>query len=328
MKSEEMTAKDLLVRDPIKEKKLELELAKEIETDNTGSIPSNYIEVKLSSLGILDLPSIIHVRDYTYTEALMMAEMKDEKMTEGMIAILNNIVFEDIDMGKAHKQDVTEILLSVYGTWYSPVLETFNYFVNEDLEEEEKRAKKNISVATIPVNNIKTTSLDDSIKLPITFKTKGYEAKMILPKIENDIIAWKFATKKNLKMEVKISESIKAVKADKYTDEQMKEYESFISERGNDFMKGLQCQLITSINGKELVKFSDKLAALDQIPLSLWKTYNDIIKKNFHFGVEEEVKFECSVNHLEIIRRFRFRPIHFLPLLDKENDSRFEVSFG
>lgn len=328
MEKRELKAEDILVKSPIKAKKKELEIAQEVEQDLTDPIPSNYIEVKLSSLGILDMPAIVHVRDYTYNEALMMAEMKEEKITEGMIAILNNIVFEDLDMGKAHKQDVTEILLSIYGTWYSPVLETFNYFVDPNLKGEEKNAKENISVATIPIQNINTTPLDDKLVLPITFRTKGFEAQMILPRIENDIIAWKYATKKNLATEVKIANSIKAVKADKYTDEQMEEYESFIGQRGKDFMMGLQCQLIYSLNGKVLTKFSEKLEALEEIPLSLWRTYNDIVKTKFDFGVSEEVKFECSVTHKEITREFRFRPIHFLPILDKENDSRFEVSFG
>jgi len=328
MKNEEMKASDVLVKNVIDEKKKDLNLAKEIEEDKTESIPSNYIEVKLSSLGQLGMPSMVHVRDYTYNEALMMAEIKEDNMTEGIIKILDNIIFEDLDMKKAHKQDVVEILLSIYGTWYSPVLEVFNYFVNEDLEEEEKKAKTNISVATIPINNIQTTPVKEGSKLPITFKSKDLNVQLILPRIGNDIVAWKFAVKKNLKTEVKIAESIKAVKNEKYTDKQMEDYEKFVSQRGKDFLKALQCQLIYSIDDEKLNTFSKQIEAIDKVSFSLWKKYNKVVKENFHFGVEEEVKFECSVIHKEIARRFRFQPIHFLPILDKEDDSRFEISFG
>lgn len=322
----ELEAKDLLVKNSIEEKKKELEIAKEIENDKL--VPSNYIEVKLSSLGKLDLPSIIHVRDYNYDEALMIASMTEESITEGIVEILNRVVFEDIEMGDANIQDVTEVLLSIYGTWYSPVIETFNYFINEDLEEPKKSNKKNISVATIPINNIKTTPLKTEVQIPINFKNKDFSVQLILPRVKNDIMAWKFATKKNLERENEIAASIKAVKKEKYTDEQMTEYEDFATQRGKDFLKALQCQLIYSYNGKVLETFMEQLETLNKIPLSLWTSYNDVVKSKFQFGVEEEVNFKCSITEKEITRKFRFQPIHFLPLLDKKNDSGFEISFG
>lgn len=326
MKNEEMRAEDILVKSPIKDKLKEREIA--LEAEREKMIPSGYIPVKLSSLGKLGLPEIVHVRDYTYEEALKMVELQDDKVSEGLINILNGIVFEDIDMGKAHVKDITEILLSVYGTWYSSVLETFRYYVNIDLKGEEREAKENISVATIPINSIKTVPIKDNVSLPINIGKGDFSVKLVLPRIENDVIAWKFAVKKHVRRENELSEIIKNVKKKKATDEEMKEYEEFISNRGKDFMRAMQAQLIHSLNGKELDTFAEKLEALSEIPLSVWTTYNQVVKENFSFGVQEEVDFVCSVTHETITRSFHFRPLHFIPVLDKKNDSRFEVSFG
>lgn len=326
MNQSDMKASDVLAKDPIAEKKKDLELAKKVEQEKT--VPSGYIEVKLSSLGKLGLPPVVHVRDYTYEEALQMVEMQEEKITEGMIGILNNVVFEDIDMGKAHIEDATEILLSIYGTWYAPTLEVFKYYVNEDLEGEEKEAKENISVATIPINNIKTIPLDKKISTPITLKKEGFEVQLIPPRIENDMIAWRFAVQKYLGRENEIADIIKKVKKEIASSEELEIYEEFTHARGKDFMRALQSLLIYSFNGRVLEGFAEKLEVLQEIPLSVWKTYNKIMKEHFNFGVQKEVSFCCSVTQKEITRSFRFRPHHFLPVLDQEDNSGLEVSFG
>lgn len=326
MKNEEMRAEDILVRDPILEKRKEKELALEVEKEK--NVPAGYIPVKLSSLGKLGLPPIVHVRDYSYDEALKMVELQDDKVSEGLISILNGIIFEDIDMGKAHVKDITEILLTVYGTWYSPVLETFKYYVNPDLVGEEKEAKENISVATIPINNIKTTPIKEGVSLPINIEKDGLSVRLILPRVENEVLAWKFAVKKHVDKENEISEVIKHVKKEEASDEETRIYSEFISERGKDFMRAMQAQLIYSVNGKKLETFAEKLEALFEIPLSVWSIYNQVISEHFSFGVQNEVDFVCSVTHETITRSFNFRPLHFLPILDKKNNSGYNISFG
>jgi hypothetical protein len=326
MQKEDLKAQDLMVKNPLNEKKKEFESARKV--DSRKKIPNGYVEVKLSSKGKLGLPEIIHVRDYTYEDALIIADIQENKITDGVIEILNNVVLEDIDMGKAHLQDVMEIFLTIYGTWYSPILDSFHYYLDITKTGKEKEAKENISVASIPVNNIKTIPFPEDVDAPIRFSNGEKEYVFTLQKIENDLLAWEFAVQNNLEEEYRISESIKAVKSKSYTEEQLEEYTQFASKRGKDFLKAIKALSIVSVDDKEPAGLEEALEMLKEIPLSIWSALSDVVEKRFKFGVVEEVKFTCSITNEKIERRFQFRPFHFLPVLDQTANTGFNISFG
>ncbi len=322
MEKENLKANDLFAKDTEKD----AEILKKAE--KAPMIPSGYIPVKLSSLGKLGFPSIVHVRDYHFDEAIQMGEITEENVTEVLVNIVNSVIYEDVDIKKAHRQDLLEILITIYGTWYSPTLENFKYYVNLDLPKEEKEKKENISVATIPISNINTTPLNEKAKIPIKLSKKDFEVGLILPKVENEIIASKFLEEKYAEEENKLQNIIKKSKEDRANPQERKQYEEFLNRKGKDFLKIAQALLIDSFNGKKLENVKDKLNAINEIPLNVWAVYNREIKEKFHFGVEQEVTFQCSVIQKEIIRRFQFREIHFLPSLVEKDDSGFTISFG
>lgn len=324
MEEKELKAEDLFVRKENLQK--ETEIANKVEKAVT--IPSDYLTIKLSSLGKLGFPAIVHVRDYTFEEAIKMAELSEENVTEVLIDILNNVIFEDVDIRNAHRQDILEILLSIYGTWYSATLENFRYFVNLDLPENEKEKKENISVATLPINSLKTVSLKKKAKLPIKIAKGDFEVELVLPKVENELIASKFIEEKYVEKENELSEVIQKVKNGIANKKEQKAYDELQRQKGIDFLRVAQSLLIDSFNGKKLENLSEKLETIQKIPLNVWAIYNNEISKNFTFGVSQEVEFECSINHTPITRSFQFREIHFLPSLVQENHSGFSVSLG
>lgn len=322
MDTDKLKAEDLLVRNKTKDQ----EIVKKVE--EAPSIPANYIPVKLSSVGKLGFPAVVHVRDYQFEEALQMAEFTTENITEVIIEILNSVIFEDVDIGEAHRQDVLEILLHIYGTWYSPKLETNKYYVNLDLEGEEREDKSNISVATIPINAIKTTPLPKDSKLPITFKKGDFEVKLILPKVRNEVIASKFVEEKYAEEENELGEIIKRVKSGKYTQKEFSQYQAHLNRKGKDYLRIMQALIIGAFNGKNLDTLEEKIQVLPEIPLSVWSSYRKAVEEHFHFGIEPEVEFMCSINHKPITRRFQFRPFHFIPSLEQRDGSGFDVSLG
>ena len=320
----DLNAKDIFFKK--EDSKNEMEIADNAEKATSG--PPEYITVKLSSLGKLGFPAIVHVRDYTFEEAIKMAEISEDNVTEVLIDILNSVIFEEVDVRVAHRQDILEILLSIYGTWYSATIDTFKYFINLDLPDDKKELNENISVATIPIRSIKTRALVKEVNLPIKIAKKGFEVGLVLPRVENEIIASKFIEEKYFEEENKLSDIIRKIKLETATVEEQEIYEDLQKRKGRDFLRIAQSLLIDSLNGKKLETAGEKLEAMHQIPLNVWAIYNSELKKSFSFGVDEEVEFTCSVTHEPIKRRFRFREVHFLPSLVQEDHSGFSVSLG
>ena len=60
------------------------------------------------------------------------------------------MTYEEIQSELIHVQDMMEIFLTILGTWYSPNLETYRYYIDLDLPKEERDKPGNISVAVIP----------------------------------------------------------------------------------------------------------------------------------------------------------------------------------
>lgn len=319
----ELMAKDLLVRKPVKSDK---EIIKKIE--DAPSIPSGYVAVKLSSMGKLGFPAIVHVRDYRFDEALMMAEMNDTNTAEVLRQIINSVIFEDVDIGKAHRQDLMEIMITIYGTWYYPTIESMRYYVNPDLEGEKLNAKGNISIATIPVNNIKTTPLSEKVSIPIMIKKKDFEVGLVLSRIENEIIATKFVEEKYARQDQEKNELKKKIESKDYTTAEFTEYHKYLSEKGKDYLRIMQSLLIDSLNGKKLETLEEKVEAVNLVPINVWGIYNKTLNDKFNFGVNPEVEFECSITKKPITRRFQFREMYFIPTLVNPDDSGFDVSFS
>lgn len=311
-------AKDILV--------VEQEIAKKVLEEK--SVPAGYIPVKLSSQGRLGFPEIVHVRDYTYEEALMIAELTDDTLTEGLLDILNNMILEDVKAEDAHTEDLTEILLSVYGTWYSQTLETFYYTVDESLTGDEARSPENRSVATIPINSIRTKPLSDKVGQYITIKRDERTVKFTTSKAGNEVTAWKYAVRKNLANETQIEDAIKAIKLGVANPTQTKAYADFTKKRTQDFLKALQAMLVVEVDGKSYTGLDQQLEAINLVPLSFWSDYHNTIKEHYDFGVQSEVEFLCSIKHEPITRRFRFRPFHFLPILAEGDSAGSTISFS
>lgn len=309
------------------EKQVDQEIAKEV--GNPQGIPGNYIEVKLSSLGKLTAPEVIHVRNYTFEEALELSEMTEDNEKDIIIRVLNEMIWEDVDANDLHEEEALEILLNIYARWWGTKIEGFKYLIDDTLEGEERNDPSNISVAEIPISNINTAELSKEVKEPFTLKSDSTEVSLKLPRMKTSIIARNFVNKKYIEEENKFGNLKRRIRLNQeYGVEEHKEYMEYLNRRGKDYLRAYQAQLIHSVNGREIESFSEGLEILSSIDLSLWKEYNSVLGKHFSFGIDQEVTFECTVGHHPITRRFLFRPMVFLPSVESENDTGYTLSFG
>lgn len=323
MKEKELNAESIFVTEKTDNKILK-------EVINSSKIPGNYIEVKLSSVGKLSTPSILHVRNYTFEEALELSDMNSQNEKEIIINVLNQLIFEDFDAGLLHEQEAIEILLQIFATWWGTRLEGFKYYVNEDLSKDLIDKPENISIAEIPIKNIKTIELKKEVMEPISITApNGKSIKCILPRMQTSLIAKKFVDKKYVMEENRFSELKNAMSSNKpFDSEEYQEYLDYLKERGKDYLRVYQAQLLHSVDGVEIEDLSEAIDLLSEIDLTLWKEYNNIVEKYFDFGVSPTVKFDCTINHKPITRRFQFRLLDFLPTVESKDNSGYSFSFG
>ncbi len=291
-------------------------------------VSAGYIPVKLSSVGKLGVPAILHVRDYTFEEAMKLSEITEETELQTICEVLKSVIFEDINPGDLHKQDILEILMNIQNNWYFKTIENFPYVIDESLPKDKLYKKENVSRATIPLSSIKTKPLKEGMKLPITIKNETINVQLLLHKVKNEILAKEITEEKFAEEENRIQPIKKKIQQDDYTSTELEKYNGFLRRKSLMFMRVLQSQLIYSYNGKVLETLEEKMDALKKIGLNVWNTYNQILENSFDFGIDPEVEFQCSVTHKKITRRFNFRSLHFLLSLEPKDSSGFDISFG
>lgn len=297
--------------------------------------PANYYKIKLDSLGKLDAPEVVHVRGYTMEEILELGELNEDNEFEVVARMLNNMLYEDFDAFDFHIDEVKEILLNIYAKDWSKEIEGFRYYVDDTLPEPQLNRKENISVATIPISNIGTKTIHEEFKEPITipFNEKNYKFK--LPRIRTTVNAKDYTEKKffaeerqlsDLRMKIFQNQAQGLAEDEGLSSEDVKAYRDFLSRRAKTRAKAFEAQLVIGIDDHTFETLEEAMEEL--VPLTVWETYSYVRKNYANFGIQNEVKFSCSVNHNPITRRFQFRPTTFIPTIGDERRKPSTFSFG
>ena len=107
----------------------------EAEVKKKEVVPPGYIQIELSTKGKVGAPAIIHVRNFKVSEiiTLSMTEMKDVPIR--LISTLNDMIYEDVDVGQWHENEVIELMVYIFMTFYRGVIDDIPFPLNEeDLE--------------------------------------------------------------------------------------------------------------------------------------------------------------------------------------------------
>lgn len=312
-----------------KELKAEDLFDKKIEIKNEQLVDPEYeVTVKLSSVGKLGLPAVLHVRDYSFDDTLIFAKANSENESAIVLELIKNIVYEDIDISKVTKQDVLEILMAVQGTFYSGVIDGKQYFIDETLTGEALTAKENISTATININDIKTLPLDKEVTVPINISNNKFAVLFDYPRLIHDVKAKEYIEEKFAARENELSTLIQKVRQGIASDAETAQVKQFNFDKNTEYMRVLTALQILSFNGKEVNSIEDKLELMHKLPVSVFTLLTKIFSLRFNFGVQDEVTFIDNETEKPITRRFDFRYIDFIPALEQGNESGFNVSFG
>lgn len=299
------------------------------ESKNLQVVDPEYeVVVKLSSLGKLGLPAVLHVKDYSFDDTVLFAKATENNESATILKLIDNLVFEDIDLSKVTRQDIVEILMAIQGTYYTGVIDGKQYFIDETLTGEALTAKENISTATIKINDIKTKPLADNVTVPIKISNTSFEILFDCPRLIHDAKAREYIDNKFAIEDNKHSELIQKRNRNDISDKELKELNAYEDEKAVEYVRVLTAQQILSFNGEKPESIDEQLKLLSKIPLSAITLLTKILEINFNFGVQDEVCFLDNQTEQPITRRFNFRYTDFIPSLEQRDDAGFDVSFG
>ena len=320
------------------------EVAKEKVKVKT-EIPSNYVEVKLDSLGKLNAPRVVHVRDYSAKDVLELSSAGEERQAEVLINCLNSMIWEDVDVSSFHEKDIEEIMLYVYASFWGDSLQNVGFYLDPKLEGEELGKEGNIYHTSLNIKALKTKELGiDNFKgiINISISKDLDKIGFRLPQL-GDILTTKTIVEEHyfdldrkysdINSEIKDyveknpkASSYEIMKALNIDSDKYKELEDYSNNRQRDIIKILQAQWIVRLNGKELKTLEEKLEVYESISIRYWNKLNDVIKTQLDFGVNSTVTFEYEGESLT--RDFNFQLVDFIPSLESRDDTEYSVSFG
>ena len=325
----ELSQEDLIVKE---EKKDALTKASPVTL-----VPANYIEIKLSSIGKLSAPVKLHFRNYTMGEAFDLARMTAENQDEIIIGILNKMVYQDFDCKELHREEVKEIMLNIYSAFWGNTIENLNYYVNEELDDDLKSEKKNISLASIPITNIEIKDLNPDYREPFYLEEGDNKYGFILPRIENSIIAKNYVTElfaaeesrfSTIKYHLKHNAQAPPDKQKIIDYIELQELTEYQRLKATEKLRVLQALMLHSVNGIVLETLDQKYEKAGTLDLRVWEEFNTVVENELKFGINKDVTFICSITKKEITRRFQFRELEFIPPVGKHRDTKYTLSFS
>lgn len=284
--------------------------------------------VKLSSCGKLGLPAILHVKDYSFEDTVLLAKATDQNESKIILSIIKNVVYEDIDITKVTAQDALEILMTIQGTFYSSYIDGLKYYADDTLTGEDLISQDNVRVATIPISKINTIPLKPELTTPINIETKNCKVKFDYPRLIHDSLAIeyinnKFAEEDNLMNQIKLK-----IKNHTETFEELNRYSEYSERRFNELITTINALQLLEYNGKVLDSIDEKVMYINRVPGAIMAIFNTMIREKFKFGIDPEVTFEDEIDEKLITRRFNFRFSHFLQTMEYRNAADVRISFG
>ena len=153
--------------------------------DTYRQVPVGYIEVRLSTKGRVGAPSVVHVRNFKVSEILALSLTERKDLPIRLIDILNDAIYEDVDVAEWHEKEVEELMVYIFMTFYKPIINDIPYPLSEkdfdiirqqtDGEEKVKAIQEGKWVPKTSVNigqSVDTYEISDDFSPNVTITSK------------------------------------------------------------------------------------------------------------------------------------------------------------
>lgn len=313
----------------------------EVSVKNSKEIPPGYIEVNLSTKGKVGAPQSFHLRNFKVSDVVSLALTPDSNLPARLIEVLNNMIYEDVDVSKWHEKEIEETMVYLYKTFYRNTLEDVDYPMGEDdykalkeYPDQLQDIKEGKWVPKVSINIGRDVELYDIpekfvSKIKVTNKKTGfycvfdyihYGDQLIIRKWLDSYYAEEENKFKKIKNQIqfnnnllsKIKDNPDAVeKIVKYDSQEEEDYNTYLTERLKTLSEIAKIVSIVDYNGEDISNLSvgDKYELLKneaRIDFGLINKLNTQQQK-MKFGIKPEVSMISPITREVVKRPFSFR---------------------
>lgn len=308
------------------------------------NVPPEYIRIDLSSVGKLDAPIALHVRDYNGKDLMDLGLTSEEDMLRGLVGVLNNLIWEDFDARYLTEEELIEVMLNIYVNFWSPTIQGYPFpYTDEEwnsLDDERKdRINKGLEKLEVDINiasQIETKPLPEEFREPLVVNGPQHKVAFRLPRVGHyfvaeDYVNEKYATEdqKHAALERKIRENAQSdTPVHNIPPKQLQQYRQYTRSRNSEYIMAKQAQTIVAFDGKDMESIEEQLETYSHIDLKLWRALNDYVDNTLTFGINPDVEMTSPIDGTTTVRRCRFRPMDFIPPIQLQDSGEYSIQFG
>jgi hypothetical protein len=117
------------------------ELRENVNSAAKVGVPAGFIEVHLSTKGLIGAPESFHIRNLSTEDLMLLGLAEENELPIKAIEMLNRIILEHKEDGSGvniedfHEKEVMELILTIYETFYTDTLHNLTWtYTEEDWE--------------------------------------------------------------------------------------------------------------------------------------------------------------------------------------------------
>lgn len=316
--------------------------AQEYKGVSEKDLPSGYVTIPLSSCGNVFAPGFVYARSYKTIDIAHLSLLRRDQLPENNIRVIKDVVFQDINPGDWHLNEVVEFMLKHYSLFSGTSLKDVPWPVNdEDIKAIKQSgeemyeawvAGEYVPMVDIPLDKISYKELDKPLN---TFTMETEEGVFVFraPKFK-DGITLKTYIQAEFKAEderfKKMAEEVGGV--DFLSEQALDEYREHTANKVHLSSAVNLALLLKSVDGKEIEDIDEAL----KIILEDSRFDYDLsvaVKNNCDtladmFGVIPDIKLPNPLTGKLETRRFEFRLYDIISSLHKKRSNKYNVTFG
>lgn len=327
-----------------------------------SAIPAGYLAVELSTKGKLGAPSLIHIRNFKVKDIISLSLTSEADLPHRLIQILNDAIYEDVDVGEWHEKEVEELMFNVFATFYKNSLTDIIFPIeDEDLEYikdvDESLYDSIINKEWTPrtsidlFNDVSTYSVADNFnpRIKITNKKTGfyvvfdfikYKDQVIIRRWLDDLYRAESVKYKLIEDQIafndnlynKASEDPEVIKKAILIDPvQERNYKDFLARKLQTALEIVRVVSIVDCNGEDVSKLSidEKYKRFSEDARIDYGMIAKLEKRQSKqlIGIKPEVSMWNPIKNERCLRRFSFRISSIIQAMQLLGDSDYDDGY-
>ena len=326
------------------------------------TIPPGYLEIRLSTKGKMGAPELFHVRNFKVSDIMALSLTSDSDLPSKLVAILNEMIWEDVDVAQWHEKEVEELMVYIFKTFYRdniddvvfPLEESdYEYLKENDPEKLEAiNTKKWVPKTTVSIGkDVELYDVRDDFNpvIKITNKSTGfyvtfdyikYGDQLVIRKWLDSYFAEEEEKFKDFKAQIKMNSLIiKQLKSDPevlnkllpYNEKEEAEYNEFMQKKLQTLAEVVRIVSIIDYNGQDVsqLPLDEKYALIKddaRIDYGMIRKLNTRQQK-LQFGLKPEVSMRSPITREVVKRPFSFRLSTLLQAMQLSGDDVYDDGY-